>query len=197
MRITDCNQLLCGHDNQRESALQLRNRKTHGIFDRIGLKPCLCNQICNNFGIACCVENCAALFEHTAQTSGIAEIAVMHQRHFALLMIDLHRLTVAALVAAGCSVAGMADCHRTVRKAGEHLRRKDMIDQTEILVCGEYAVIVDRDAGSLLTAVLQCKQSAVGEVGKIFRLRRHDAEHAAFFMYFSHIIHPLMQKPDR
>ena len=82
----------------------------------------------------------------------------------------------------------MTDRHGAVREAGQDLRREHMIDQPEILVRREHAVLIDRDAGALLPAVLQRKQSAVGQVCKVLRLRRQDAEHAAFFMQISHII---------
>ena len=112
----------------------------------------------------------------------------MDKRHFALLVIDLHGLTVPPLIAAGRAVARMADRHGAVRKAGQDLRRKDLSDQPEILVRREHAVIIDRDAGALLPAVLQRKQPAVGQMCKVLRLRSHDAEYAAFFMQISHII---------
>ena len=46
-----------------------------------------------------------------------------------------------------------------------------MIDKSEILVRREHAVVIDCDAGTLLPAVLQRKQSAVGQVRKVLRLR--------------------------
>ena len=101
------------------------------------------------------MEDRAALFEQAAEHGGIAEIAVVDERHFALLVIDLHRLTVAPLTAAGRAVARVPDRGGAVRKAAEHLRREHMLHKPEILVRREHAVIVDRDACALLTAVLQ------------------------------------------
>ena len=154
VRIADGDQLLRGHQDQRKCALQLRDRKPHGILDRIGLQSRLRDEIRNDLGIARRVEDRAALFEHTAQSARIAEIAVVDKRHFSLMMIDLHRLTVPPLTAAGRAVARMTDRDPALRKAAEDLRRKDMIDEAEILMRREYAVIIDRDPCAFLPAVL-------------------------------------------
>ena len=157
MRIAPRNELLRGHDDHRKSALKLRNRNAHGILDRVCLQARLRDDIRDNFSIACGMEDRAALFERAAEHGCIAEIAVMHKRHFALLVIDLHRLTVSALIAARCAVARMTDRSGAVRKTAEHLRRKYMLHKPQILMRREHAVIIERNAAALLPAVLQGK----------------------------------------
>ena len=55
------------------------------------------------------MENRTVQFEPVTQRIGIADIAVMCQCHFPFLVIDLDRLTVAAVVSTGCSVTDMTD----------------------------------------------------------------------------------------
>ena len=77
----------------------------------------------------------------------------------------------------------MADSHR----AG-HIVQNVLIehsaDQTDILVAVDHAVFVDSDAGSLLTAVLECEQRGISVVrgGDLLALRRCDAEYAALLV---------------
>ena len=157
MGVTNSNQFLRGHEDQRECALELRHGKAHGILDGIRLQPRLCDEICDDLGVARAVEDRAALFKHAAQSACVAEVAVVDKRHLALLVIDLHRLTVAPLIAARRAVARVPDGDRTLRKCAEHSGCKHMVNEPEILMRIKHAVVIDRDAGALLPAVLQGK----------------------------------------
>ena len=59
---------------------------------------------------------------------------------------------------------------------------EDLGHQAEILVDDDTAAVADRDAGGLLTAVLQGVQAEVREFGDLFATRP-DPEHAALVLW--------------
>ena len=78
----------------------------------------------------------------------------------------------------------MTDRHGA-RHIVERFLVKDRADKANVLMAVDDAVLVDGDAGRLLTAVLQCEQRGVGIVcsGDFLALRRCDAEYAALLMH--------------
>ena len=60
--------------------------------------------------------------------------------------------------------------------------REHLAHQSHVPVRGEYAVVIDHDAGALLPPVLQGVKGIVGQRGHVRRFLGVDAEHAALLM---------------
>ena len=116
------------------------------------------------------MEDCTREFELVAQDIGVAEVAVVCERQLALLVVDGERLTVAAARRSRRAVAHMTDGHRALGEAREDFARKDVVDESEILVRGKDAVVVHGDAAALLAAVLQRVESVIRHRGDVRRL---------------------------
>lgn len=156
---------------------------TDRIFDGGSLEPCLRDEVGDDLCVDRRVEDCTREFELIAQDIGVAEVAVVCERQLALLVIDGERLTVAAARRSRRAVAHMTDGHRALGEAREDFARKDVVDESEILVRGKDAVVVHGDAAALLAAVLQRVESVIRHRGDVCRLGGKCAEYAAFFMY--------------
>ena len=78
----------------------------------------------------------------------------------------------------------MADGHRAGQGV-QNLLVEHPADQADVLVAADDAAVVDRDAGRLLSAVLERKQRDIRLVrgGNLLSVRRGDAEHAALLMH--------------
>ncbi len=120
--------------------------------------------------------------ELIAKLIGIAEIAVVREGELALLMVDLDRLTVCAVVASRRAVADVTDRHGRLGKACKPFWCEDLTDQSEVLVRTKDAVIVDHDAAALLPSVLEGVEPVIGKACYIDRLRRKHTEYTAFLM---------------
>ena len=65
----------------------------------------------------------------------------------------------------------MPDGHVPLRQAGERVGRKDLADESDVLVGAENAVVVDDDAAAFLPAVLQGVQTVVRRMPDVGFLR--------------------------
>ena len=110
------------------------------------------------------MEDSAVELELAAKLIGVAEISVVGECQFALLVIDLNGLAVCSAVVARGAVARMSDSHGALRELQQIVARKDFVDNAHILARGKHAVVVDDYAAALLTSVLQSVEAVVGEI---------------------------------
>ena len=77
----------------------------------------------------------------------------------------------------------MTHGHAALVQLFQHVAGKDLVDQTNVLVAVNHAVVVDGDAAALLSAVLQGVEGVVGgghHAG--FSVLEIDAEYAALLV---------------
>ena len=96
------------------------------------------------------------------QLLGVGQVAVVGQRHAALIVVDQNGLDVALVVRTGGTVAHMADGDIAKSQRAEPLLGKHIADQPHVPPGAEQAVIVDNDTGTFLPAVLKGVQSVIG-----------------------------------
>ncbi len=182
MGVAHTNQLLCRHQHQRISPFQIIHGEAYSVLYGSGAEPLPCYNIGNNFCIAGGMENRARQLQFISKPGRIADISVMGKGHFPFLMIDLYGLAVIAAVAAGGSVPHMSYCHISFRQAGKRICGKHLADQTQILIGGKHAVIVNHNSTALLPPVLQGVQPVISRPCRIKRIFVYNTKHAAFFM---------------
>ena len=78
----------------------------------------------------------------------------MCQRHSALNVVDHNGLCVGAVVGACGAVAHMPDCDVALTEPMQGLGLKHVVDQADVAIIAEHAVVVDHDAAGLLSTVL-------------------------------------------
>ena len=91
------------------------------------------------------------------------------------------------VVAAGGAVAHVPHGDVALAQSGQPLRREHLVHQAHVPVGGEQAVVIDHDAGALLSPVLQGVEGVVGQRGHIGGFRGVDPEHTAFFVQTAHL----------
>ena len=128
------------------------------------------------------MEDGALQLQLLAQLGGVGQRAIVGQRHAALDVVDHQRLGVGATGAAHGAVAGVADGHLPGGQPFEHVCGEHVVDQAHVLVAGDQAVVVDRDAAALLAPVLQCVQAVVAGGGDVHAVLRVDSEDAALLV---------------
>ena len=105
-------------------------------------------------------------------------------------VVDEHGLSVAAILSAGGAVAAVTHSHAALVQLFQHVAGKDLVDQTNVLVAVNHAVVVDGDAAALLPAVLQGVKRVVGgghHAG--FSILEVDAEYAALLVQLVKRVH--------
>ena len=182
VRVAQADELLRRHQHQRIGALQPLNGAGDGLLNGGGGQPLLGDQVGDDLGIAGRMEDGAGQFQFVAKLSGVGQVAVVGQGQLALLVVDLDGPAVAPAGGAGGGVAGVGDHHLPLREGGQHLFGKDLVDQAQVLVGSEDAVVIHDDAATLLAPVLEGEEAVVGQVGHVGGRRRHHAEDAAFLM---------------
>lgn len=83
------------------------------------------------------VKDCAVQLQLTAELEGVAQVAVVGQGHFALLVVPFNGLAVGPVGAASGAVAHMAHGHGPQRKLLQVFSGKDLVYETQILVRGK------------------------------------------------------------
>ena len=106
----------------------------------------------------------------------------MGHSQLTLQVVYHNRLTVAQIVAPGGSVADMTHRKAALGQLFQLFLIKNLTDQTQTLVGGEHAVIVDRDAAALLAPVLKGIETVVHKSCHIRLVWAIDAEYAAFLV---------------
>ena len=76
----------------------------------------------------------------------------------------------------------MADCDISFAQLPQALRCENFSHESHITAGRNDTIVVNRDTGALLTAVLQGIERIIGEIGQIAAMRREDAENAALLM---------------
>ena len=92
--VTCTDQFLRGKQDQRIGSFQNIHRPAESFFDRRGLQPFLCHDVCDRFRVRRGVENRAGKFQFAPQLCRIGQIAVMRDRHASFLMVHFDRLAV-------------------------------------------------------------------------------------------------------
>ena len=117
----------------------------------------------NHLGIRGGVENGALLLELASQLEGVGQVSVVRESHAALVMIDQKRLDISDIVRAGGRVTDVPHRDVSVSQRMQTLTRKDLAYKADIPAGDQHTVIVQNNAGALLTAVLQGVQPIVGQ----------------------------------
>ena len=132
------------------------------------------------------MENTAVVFESTAKLIGIDKISVMAECHASLDMLDDNRLGVASVGNTACRIADMTDRNIASAEAVQLFFIENFVNKPQISVVTENAVVIDGNAGRLLSSVLQGKQRVVSGERQVLFYRRPDTEYAALFSNFLH-----------
>ena len=106
-------------------------------------------------------------------------------------MIHQQGLRVQLAVGAGGGVAHVAHGDVAPAQLFQLTVGEDLAHQARVPVGPKKPVVVDGDAGALLSPVLQGKKAAVDERRQIPLFRRPDAEDAAFLPGLAFLTHPL------
>ena len=138
------------------------------------------------------MENRAIQLQTVPQLHGIAQVAVVSQCHFSLLMIDLNGLAVAAAGAAGSSISHMAHGHGTGGQPGQGVGVEYFADKPKILPGEKHSIVIHHNPAAFLTPVLQSVQAVIDQIGNVVGLGSENTENAAFFMQ-THGIPPFRQ----
>jgi len=102
------------------------------------------------------MENGAFVFERTPQREAVREVAVMAQRHVAVMEAEHEGLNVVDAARAGRRIAHMADCGIALKSLNVFFVLEHLREQSEPAVPYQVAVVVGDYAGTLLTTMLQC-----------------------------------------
>ena len=207
VRITRRNQLARRHDDEGICALNLTHRIEHCLLNAAALETLTHDGVCQHLSITGGTENAAGQLYLSAQLARVDKISVVCDGQIALAVGNAYRLCVFTRRMTGCGVTDMS-YRNGARHAVQNLLIKHFVDQSDVLMTLDDAVVVDGDAACLLSSVLQCKQSGVGimcrtDLANIFFVDVN-AKHAAFFMqlclsvkrrtgHFSHsILHKIL-----
>lgn len=148
-------QLSSRHKNKRIRAVELRHSSCQSRFNRRSAQTLSCYNISDNFGVARSMENCARKLKLRAKLPCVCQVSVMRQSHFSPLMVDLNRLTVYTVSAAGRTITDMPHCHCRIRKFTHHLRSKDISDKPNILVRKKQPVVAHNYSAAFLSPMLE------------------------------------------
>lgn len=147
-------QLLGRADHQRIRSLDHVHRRRYRLFDRTVTQAFLYDRIGDDLGVGGGVEDRTPLLIARPQRIRIGQIAVVAQRHPALMMVDDQRLDVLQELRAGGGIAHMTDRNIPFAQRAQIIRAEHLADQSLAFLIGEHAVVVDDDSRALLTAVL-------------------------------------------
>src|ERR1700752_163026 len=141
----------------------------------------------DHFRVARRLKNRPAMLEPPPHFDGVRQVAIVHQRDFALVAIDHHRLRIHQRRIAGRRIARVPDCRRA-RQRRNHLRRKNLLHVSERLVHAHVRAIGRGNPGRFLPAMLQRVNSEIRQLRRF--VIPEDAEHAAV------IVEPILVELD-
>ena len=189
------------HDREGVSALEAVHGGTYGLLDGAGAQPLARYDVADDLAVRGAGEYGAVELQLGAQLAGVGEVAVVRQGHAALDVADDYGLGVLAGASAGGAVAAVADGHLAGGQLAHDVLGEHLVDQADVLVAGDDAVVVDGDAAALLAAVLQRVERAVGHGHDVLARAGNDAEHAALLVQLVkdkvslHVYHsPIMRR---
>ena len=125
------------------------------------------DEVHQHFGVGIGMEDRTLIFQLAAQGRAIREIAVMTQRHIAVMETEDERLDVVGAAGAGSGIAHMADRPVAFESFDFTLVAEYLGQQTRSAMTDEMTVIVGDNAGTLLTTMLQRVQTEVSESGGV------------------------------
>ena len=153
--VPGTDQLLRGHQNQRIRTIKRIHGGAESVLNGRCPQPFPGHDVGNGLRVTGGMENRSGQFQSGTEFRRIAQISVVGQRHFPLLMIDLDGLTIVPVVSACGSVADMSHRHVSPGQPGQSICGKHLADQSQILVGRKYAVVVYHNTAALLAPVLQ------------------------------------------
>ena len=184
VRVARGDELGGRHDDERIRPFELVHRGEHRLFDGTGPDALAGDHVGDDFGIRGRVEDAALVFKLGSQLRRVDEVAVVRKRHVAFEVVDDDGLRVLSSARARRAVAHVPDRHVAEPEFVEYVGRENIVNETDVFIRIEHAVVVDDDARGLLPAVLERKQRIVSRGSDLLRLGRKNAEHAAFFVNF-------------
>ena len=175
-RVADGDDAIVGQHDERERALPCGQRALEALLPRTSTRGSEHER--EHFGVAGGGEAEALAEQLFAQFGCVHEVAVVRHRQRPVHGLDEERLHVAHGVGTGGAVPGVAD--GVIAREWRHgLGCEHVGHQAGVLVQPGAAAVADRDAGSLLAAVLEREQAEEGQLGDALAVRRRHAEHAA------------------
>ena len=116
-----------------------------------------------------------------AQGRGVDQVAVVGEGQRAVHRLDKKRLDVAFGVGASGAVTSVSNA--VIPRQGVHRRRRENVgDEAGVLVQPHSAAVADRDAGSLLAAMLKGEQPEENSLSHALAVGCGDTEHAALLV---------------
>lgn len=100
------------------------------------------------------MENSAAHFKVGSQLISVGKVAVVGDCKPAFKMVDLNRLAVCTVGAAGSAVAHVSYRHVPLGQGRKDVLGENVSHQSQILVGVEKSILTDNNAAAFLTAVL-------------------------------------------
>ena len=174
-RVAEGDDLVLGHEDRRERALQARHDVGERVGDVLGLMRG--QQRGDDLRVRRRAEADPPLAQLAVQLDGVDEVAVVAERHLAPVRA-VDGLGVVPAVGARRRVAHVADGH-VARQRTQLLLVEDLVDEPQLAQSHDVAADVrGGDAGGLLSAVLEGVQREVGQPGDVVS-GGMDPEHAA------------------
>ena len=136
------------------------------------------------------MEDRAVQLQLLAQLARVGQRAVVRHGHEALDVIDHDGLRVLAGVEAGRAVADVCHGQIALPERFDDLGRKDVVDQTRVLVAAHDPLFIDGDARALLAAVLKREKAVIAQRRDVEHIGAVHAENAAFIMDTAHSLLP-------
>ena len=189
--VPGADQLLRGHEHQGIGSLQAVHGPAESLLDGRRGQALLGDNIGNRLRVAGGVEDGAGQLQLIPEGGGVAEIAVMGNGHVAFLVIDLDGLAVLPVGGPGGAVTGVPHRHGPPGKPVQGVLAEHIPHQTQVLIGGENAVVIDHNAAALLAPVLEGVKPVVGQPPHVGGLWSENAEYAALFMNSHKISSPV------
>src|SRR6267142_279544 len=160
-RVADGVKFIGSEHDERVGAFDLIQRVAEGsgkiARGRFG------DEMYDNFGVAVCLENRAAMFEFAAPLGGVGEIAVVAERDFSLVAVNHDGLRVEKGFIARGGIARVADGCATGEFI-QNVRRENFFDFAHGTVSVEFGAIGRDDAGGFLAAMLERVEAEIDEL---------------------------------
>ena len=129
------------------------------------------------------MENGAGKLQLFSQVLSIDQGAVVSNCQRSLDMAHQQRLGVETVGHPVTGVANMTDGHFPFAERIEAIVVEHLMNQTDILVRGKDTAVINGDAATLLTTMLQCIESVISAICYIgFRRTIVDTKKSTFFM---------------
>jgi hypothetical protein len=131
----------------------------------------------DHFCVAVRLENGAAMLQPAPPLGRIRKIAVVPQRHFALVAVDHDGLRVQQRFVAGGGIARVAN-RQIAGQVLQHRRRKNFFDFAHRAMQVQFRAVARNDSSRFLPAMLQRIQAQIRQLRGLF-MPKH-AEHTTF-----------------